>query len=208
MPYQVMLVDDHPLMRKGLRQLIDDEADMQVCVEAEHGKRALELLDRADPDLILLDLHMRELNGLETLKQLRERGCSATVVALTVSDAKEDVIALFKAGADGYLLKDMDPDELMRALKNALTGQTVVEPSLAGHLAAAFKPTPLESEKERLTHREAEVLEQMALGLSNKLIASKLDISDATVKVHVRNILKKLGVKSRTEAAVWALQNG
>lgn len=203
----IMLVDDHPLLRKGLRQLLTLGGDMEVVAEASNGTDAIALANELDPDLILLDLNMQGMDGLETLRRMREDGITSRIVMLTVSDADEDVLNAISSGADGYLLKDMEPEEMLVQIERALTGKMVLSESVTQVLATAIR-NPLikqEIEKDGLTQREWEILKLIAKGMSNKLIARELDISDGTVKVHVKHLLKKLHLRSRVEAAVWMI---
>lgn len=203
----IMLVDDHPLLRKGLRQLITMGGDMEVVAEASNGADAIALANEHDPDLILLDLNMQGMDGLETLRRMREDGITSRIVMLTVSDADEDVLNAISFGADGYLLKDMEPEDMLVQIERALTGKMVLSESVTQVLATAIR-NPLikqDIEKDGLTQREWEILKLIAKGMSNKLIARELDISDGTVKVHVKHLLKKLHLRSRVEAAVWMI---
>lgn len=203
---RVLLIDDHPLLRKGLAQLIDEEEVLSVVGEAGCGQTGLELAQQLEPDLILLDLNMKGMDGLATLKAMREAEISARIIVLTVSEHKEDVAAMFRAGADGYLLKDMEPEDLLDKISEAATGALVVDDRLAKVLASVLRPVQEEHNKlDDLTPKEQEVLHLIAEGLSNKMIGRKMEISEGTVKVHVKRILKKLGVRSRVEAAVWTI---
>ena len=201
---QVLLIDDHPLLRKGLAQLIDEEDGLAVAGEAGNGQKGIELAEQLEPDLILLDLNMKGMDGLATLKAMREYKITSRIVVLTVSEHKEDVAAMFRAGADGYLLKDMEPEELMGKVAEAAHGRLVVDDRLAEVLASVLRPIEEERNKlDNLTPKEQEVLHLLAEGLANKMIARRMGISEGTVKVHVKRLLKKLGVRSRVEAAVW-----
>lgn len=206
----LMLVDDHPLLRKGLAQLIELEDDLDVVAEASSGEEALKLAAEHEPDLILLDLNMQGMDGLETLKAMREAQVGSRIIMLTVSDNDEDVICAISFGADGYLLKDMDPELILEKIKEATHGKMVISEKLTQVLAGAIRKGDggRANLLAKLTSREHEILKQIAKGLSNKLIARELDISDGTVKVHVKHILKKLGLKSRVEAAVWMVNQG
>ncbi len=203
----IMLVDDHPLLRKGLRQLISMDDELEVIAEASNGADAITQGVELDPDLILLDLNMQGMNGLETLRHLRDQGVTSRIVMLTVSDADEDVLQAISLGADGYLLKDMEPEELLAQIKRALSGKMVLSEAVTQILATAIRNPNNKSsgEIDALTQRELEILKLIAKGLSNKLIARELDISDGTVKVHVKHLLKKLHLRSRVEAAVWMI---
>ena len=201
----VMLVDDHPLLLKGLKQLLEFETDIEVIAEANNGPDAIRLAENLDPDLIVLDLNMHGMDGLETLKEMRKVGVTSRIVMLTVSDADEDVVEAISSGADGYLLKDMDPEKLLEQIRRALDGKMVLSEAITEILATAIrKPAPRQqADLNNLTNREYEILSLIAKGMSNKVIARELDISDGTVKVHVKHLLKKLGLRSRVEAAVW-----
>lgn len=204
-PATVMMVDDHPLLRKGLKQLLDLEDDLKVIGEASSGLEAIEKALEFEPDLITLDLNMQSMDGLETLRLMRDKGVDARIIMLTVSDNDEDVIEAIRGGADGYLLKDMDPDEMVEKLKEATLGKMVMSDKLTQILASALRrpEKPGNRELASLTSREYEILQLIAKGLSNKLVARELDISEGTVKVHVKHFLKKLKLRSRVEAAVW-----
>ncbi|OYW93105.1 MAG: two-component system response regulator NarL [Alishewanella sp. 32-51-5] len=190
----VMLVDDHPLLRKGLKQLLALEDELEVIAEASNGQDAIKLAAELDPDLIILDLNMQGMDGLETLKRMRDEGVTSRIVMLTVSDADEDIVKAISNGADGYLLKDTDPEVLLDQIK-------AITQVLATALRRPQAKTP--AELNSLTNREYEILHLIAKGMSNKVIARELNISDGTVKVHVKHLLKKLGLRSRVEAAVW-----
>ena len=206
----ILVIDDHPLMRKGILQLIALEDSLRLAGEAGDGQRGLELARQLRPDLILLDLNLRGLSGLDTLRALKAADLDARVIILTVSDSEEDVVAALRAGADGYLLKDMEPEEVLESLKTAARGQIVLGERVAAILADALRhesqPRPIDSVK--LTEREREILSLVAAGHSNKLIARKLKITEGTVKVHVKHLLRKLNLDSRVEAAVWAVKQG
>lgn len=203
----IMLVDDHPLLRKGLRQLLTLSGEMEVVAEASNGKDAIKLASELDPDLILLDLNMQGMDGLETLRHLRDEGVTSRIVMLTVSDADEDVLSAISAGADGYLLKDMEPEDMLVQIERALSGKMVLSEAVTQVLATAIRNPTTKSAvgSDSLTQRELEILKLIAKGMSNKVIARELDISDGTVKVHVKHLLKKLHLRSRVEAAVWMI---
>ena len=208
--FTLLLIDDHPMLRSGLKQLIAVDERLQVVAEAGNGIDGLTLAQLHDPDLILLDLNMPGLNGLDTLTQLREIALSGRVVVFSVSDNEEDVISALKRGADGYLLKDMEPEDLLKALHQAAAGQIVLSEALTPILVARLREAQPGQTRDinQLTRREREILQLISDGMTNKAIARKLDISESTVKVHVKYLLKKMNLKSRLEAAVWALQNG
>lgn len=200
-----MMVDDHPLLRKGLKQLIELEDELSVIAEASSGQEALSVALETTPDLITLDLNMQGMDGLETLRALRQQNIQAKILMLTVSDNNEDVLEAIRSGADGYLLKDMEPDDIIDKIKECVTGKMVMSETLTDILVTALRrPEKKETNMiSLLTSREHDIIKLIAKGLSNKLIARELDITDGTVKVHVKHLLKKLALKSRVEAAVW-----
>ncbi|AGI25735.1 transcriptional regulator NarL [Pseudomonas sp. ATCC 13867] len=204
---RILLVDDHPMMRKGVIQLLEFEEDLRVVGEASSGEEALHMAAELEPDMILLDLNMKGMNGLDTLRAMRENGVDARIVVFTVSDDRNDVINVLRAGADGYLLKDMEPERLLEHIRQAATGQLTISPQLTQVLAQALRGDDRPKGIEELTDRERQILRQLAHGYSNKMIARKLDITEGTVKVHVKRVLHKLGMRSRVEAAVWAVEN-
>ena len=209
-PQSLLIVDDHPLFRKGVIQLIQAAPEFRFVGEAACGKEGLALARRLQPDMILLDLNMKDMNGVEVLKTLKDEGHDARIIMLTVSDQAEDLMAALQAGADGYLLKDMEPEELLARIKDALFGRMVISDSLNGLLAQALREETVAAGRSTsgLTERERAILSCLAGGMSNKLIARELNIAEGTVKVHVKNLLKKLNFRSRVEAAVWAVEQG
>jgi len=208
----VLVVDDHPLFRKGVVQLLAMEPSIEVVGEAGNRAQALALAELHDPDLILLDLNLKADSGLDVLAALKADDPSRRVVMLTVSDAAEDLIGAIRAGADGYLLKDMEPEQLLDRVRASLAGETVIGEALAARLASALRQEAQDSASRGrrdltlLTEREQQVLRCLTHGQSNKHIARALSITEGTVKVHVKNLLKKLGFRSRVEAAVWMAQ--
>ncbi|MBC7567896.1 MAG: two-component system response regulator NarL [Pedobacter sp.] len=204
-PTTVIIVDDHALFRKGVSQMISTDADFLVIGEAASGAEGLLLVEKLKPDLVLIDLNMKGMNGLQTLTQIKEKKVESRCIVLTVSDAEDDLLEALRAGADGYLLKDMEPEDLCSNLKKAMSGVTVLHESLAEILKnALMHPTLSRSEEVSLTEREREILDCLTKGLNNKTIARALGISDTTVKVHIKHLLSKLKLTSRLEAAVWA----
>jgi two-component system nitrate/nitrite response regulator NarL len=206
---RVLVIDDHPLFRRGVCQLLALEDSFEVIGEAAGGQEGIELTKLHAPDLILLDLNMKGMDGLETLRTLRDMGCDARIILLTVSNTPEDLIAAIRAGSDGYILKDNDPEEILKMISDAMLGQTVISPELTSLLASALREESLTESRHHtsLTERENAILKCLSVGMSNKLIARELDIMESTVKVHIRNLLKKLKFRSRVEAAVWAVAN-
>lgn len=202
--FTVILVDDHPLMRRGIRQLLELNSSFEVVAEANNGTEALAEASRLSPDVILLDLHMKGMSGLDTLKALRHEGVAARILVLTVSDARNDIYAMLDAGADGYLLKDSEPELLLQQIIEGAQGQNVYSSIVRDYLATrGHSANPFQT----LTERELDVLQEVARGLSNKEIAAALHISEETVKVHIRNFLRKLDVRSRVAATVLWLEN-
>ncbi len=196
---RVMLIDDHPLMRRGIRQLLESESDFEVICEASNGTDAVAVAAQHDLDLIVLDLNMKGMSGLDTLNALRSEAIDSFVVILTVSDSPADITALLKAGADGYLLKDTEPDDLVNKLRNVGADNPVYSKEIQTFIDSnGQKSNPFE----HLTQRETQILENVALGKRNREIAEQLFISESTVKVHMKSLLKKLNVPSRTAATV------
>jgi len=206
---RVLIIDDHPLFRKGLSQLLALSGNFGVVGEAASGQEGIELAKSLDPDLILLDLNMKGMNGLETLRTMRDLEIDARIILITVSDAPEDLIAAIRAGSDGYILKDNDPDDILKLIDSAMHGKNAISPELTSLLATALREESVVEQRSQscLTERETAILKCLAGGMSNKLIARELDIMESTVKVHIRNLLKKLKFRSRVEAAVWAVAN-
>lgn len=211
-PASIVLIDDHPLLRQGIKQLVEMEDDIAVVGEASNATDGIRLAIELEPDLILMDLNMPEMNGIEALKKLRELNVSSRIIMFTVSDQEDDVVAALRAGADGYLLKDMEPEDMITQLHQAAVGKMVISNRLTTLLAEALRSNkPQQTSRpdfDSLTPREKDILRLIAEGLSNKMIGRKLDISDGTVKVHVKHLLKKLGLRSRVEVAVWAVEGG
>jgi len=210
---RVLLIDDHALVRKGLEELLTSRG-VEVIGSAGSGEEGIEFAKAHQPDIILLDIRMPGLSGLETLCKLRAENIDIAVLMLTMSRDEADLAQALREGAQGYLLKDMEPDELLPALNDALSGNNVVAKELIGSLTNIIQGKPLEQETiqsatplSELTPREQEILSHIAEGQSNKVIARHLGISDGTVKLHVKAILRKLGVHSRVEAAVIAVEH-
>lgn len=202
--YRVMIVDDHPLMRRGIKQLLGLDPAFNVVGEASSGNEAIALAAQLTPDVIVLDLNMKGLSGLDTLKALRHDGVDARIIVLTVSDSRSDVYALIDAGADGYLLKDSEPEQLLADIREAAAGKNVISAAVADYLASRREQhDPFAG----LTERELDVLQEVAQGMSNKQVAAQLHISEETVKVHIRNMLRKLNVRSRVAATVLYLSS-
>lgn len=206
--YTVAIIDDHPLFRRGVHELLDLEPTVEVVGEAGTREEALDLVRRYEPDLTILDLNMKGSSGVEILSTLKEEDPSRRIVILTVSDSGKDLTACIQAGADGYFLKDMEPEQFLKSIRQALEGQIIVDASMMAFLTTSLRAKMRSVVQERpvLTGREGDVLELIAKGCTNKVIARRLDITEGTVKGHVKHILKKLGCRSRVEAAVWTAQ--
>lgn len=207
--HTILIIDDHPLFRKGVADLISLAPTLSLVGEAASGEQGLALATELNPDLILLDLNMKGMDGIATLKAIKEADLDSRVIMLTVSDSEEHVVSAIRAGADGYLLKDMEPEDILKNLVSAAEGQLVVDDKLSRLLAYALRKEtrPKDPKEAGLTEREKEIVELTALGLSNKLIARKLNITEGTVKVHIKHLLKKLQLRSRVEIAIWAIHS-
>lgn len=210
-PITLVLVDDHSLVRQGLADLLSRSAGMQVLATTGRADETPALLQKHQPDLLILDLRMSPIDGISLLKSLREQGIQTPVVVLTMSEAAEDLAAALRLGVRGYLLKDMEPVDVIEGIRRAARGELVVAPSISGKLAMILQsgeePGSAASLVKQLTGRERQILDHVARGMSNKAIARVLGISHDTVKLHVRHVLAKLGLSSRVEAAVFAVQN-
>ena len=207
---RVMIVDDHKVVREGLRAFLELQDGMEVIGEAADGEEAIGAAERLRPDVILMDLVMPKLDGVGAMRALRERVPECRVIVLTSFLEDDRLLPAIQAGAAGYLLKDVEPAELARAVRTAYVGEALLSPAVAARLvrAVADGGAPGALERDRLTRREREVLELIARGRSNKRIALELEISEKTVKAHVGHLLAKLGVSDRTQAALLAVQHG
>ena len=207
-PQRLLIIDDHPLFRRGVMQLVQMAGQFEGVGEASSGQEGIDMARALEPDMVLLDLNMKDMSGLDVLKVLKSWDNDPRVVMLTVSDQAEDLIGALRLGADGYLLKEMDPEELVGKLKEAAAGQVTLTERLTRLLAHSLREDnrPKDPDQAGLTEQEGRILEQIALGKSNKLIARELNIAEGTVKVHVKHLLRKLNLRSRVEAAVWAVE--
>jgi DNA-binding NarL/FixJ family response regulator len=208
MAVKIMIADDHSMIREGLKNLLELDGDIQVIAEAVDGKDCLEKLEVVKPDVLLLDINMPKMNGLEVLKTLKERRNKVKVLVLTVHNEVEYLMKAVDIGINGYVLKDSESSELKKAIFSIDAGETYIQSSLIPALNAKRIEKNEDEEKiADLTKRELEVLKLLAIGMYNKEIAEKLNISERTVKNHVSNIFKKLEVTDRTQAAVFAIRN-
>lgn len=208
MAVNVMIADDHSMIREGLKQLLELEGDFQVIAEACDGVDCIQKLETVSPDVLLLDINMPNMNGLEVLKKLKEKRIKVKVLVLTVHNEVEYLLKAVDIGVNGYLLKDSESSELKKAILTVVGGEDYIQPSLIPVLNAKMIDRDKDSEKiENLTKRELEVLKLLAFGMYNKEVAERLGISERTVKNHVSNIFKKISVTDRTQAAVFAIRN-
>ncbi len=208
---KVLIIDDHTLFREGLQGLLRHRG-IEVVASVGDGREGIRLAQDLMPDVVLLDMRMPDVDGIGVLRTVRQRGLRMPIAILTTSNSEKDLIDALRGGAQGYLLKDMEPDDLVVALYDIVAGKMVVAPALTQVLAKVVQGESIEPEASKpidtLTPREAEILSLLADGLSNKVIAKHLGISDGTVKLHVKAILRKLDVHSRVEAAVIAVEHG
>lgn len=208
----ILLIDDHPMLRNGVKQLIYTVNHFEIVGETGSGIEGIKLAEELDPDIILLDINIHDVNGLDILRALREKNISSRIIMFTVSNAKEDIITALKMGADGYLLKDMEPEDFIKALQDISIGKVIMDDAIShiilNYMRHGDEPTtkPIH-DVNLLTPREHEIFDLLVQGLSNKLIAKDLDIVESTVKVHIKSIFKKLNFKSRMEMTVWYLQS-
>lgn len=205
---KIMITDDHSMIREGLKNLLELDGDIKVIAEAENGQECLDRLSTVRPDVLLLDINMPVMNGLEVLAALKERRIRVKVLVLTVHNEVEYLMKAVDIGVDGYVLKDSESAELKKAIFAVASGQNYIQPSLIPALnSKMIEKNDDEARIDELTRREIEVLKLLSVGMYNKEIAEKLDISERTVKNHVSNIFKKLEVTDRTQAAVFAIRN-
>lgn len=213
-PIRVLLVDDHTLFRSGIRLLLQAQPDFEIVGEAADGLDAVKRARQLQPDVVLLDLNLPGLSGLEALPLIGEDSPNSAVLVLTVSEEAQELVAALQAGARGYLLKNIDADVLTSSIRKAARGEDVIAEAMTAKLVAQVRnrtaPPAATSngEREKLTPREREILQSLARGESNKEIARRFDLAESTVKIHVQNILKKLHLNSRVQAAVFAVEHG
>jgi DNA-binding NarL/FixJ family response regulator len=213
-PTSILLVDDQPMLRMGFRMILEAQADMSVVGEAEDGLEAVELTARLEPDVVLMDVRMPQLDGVEATERIVGAGSDAKIIILTTFDLDEYAYGALRAGASGFLLKDAPPSDMLSAIRAVATGDAVVAPSVTRRLLSQFAhhlpgpEQPPDARIESLTPRERELLVEVARGLSNAEIAERLVLSEATVKTHVGRILNKLGLRDRVQIVVFAYETG
>jgi NarL family two-component system response regulator LiaR len=205
---RVLIADDHAVVRRGLRTFLELQDEIEVVGEAEDGEQALVEAERLDPDVVLLDLVMPRVDGLAALRGLRERSPRSRVIVLTTFLDDDKLLPAVRAGAAGYLLKDVEPQELVSAIRTVHAGDALLHPAAAARVMAELVESSRPTPASLLTPREAEVLALIARGQPNKVIARELGVSEKTVKTHVSNVLGKLGVSDRTQAALYAVREG
>lgn len=204
---KILLVDDHSLVRQGIKQILELEKDIKVIGQAADGEEAIEKVKELKPDIVLLDINMPKLNGIQTLRRLKDMDNTIKVMMLTFHKDKEYLYEIINIGADGYIIKDAESDSLIKAIRDVYSGETYIHPNLSTKLVRGLNNQGKKEDVPRLTRREYEVLTLIAEGLNNRDIASSLFISEKTVKNHVSNIFKKIDVNDRTQAAIYAYKN-
>jgi two-component system NarL family response regulator len=207
---RVLICDDHALFRRGLIMVLESEEGIDVVAEAEDGEEAITKAEDTAPDVVLMDVRMPRMSGIEATRAIADAVPSAKILMLTVSDEEEDLYEAVKAGATGYLLKEISIEEVANAIRAVVTGQSLISPSMASKLLSEFNNLAKQAQQKiqvpKLTERELQVLKLVAQGMSNREVAEDLFISENTVKNHVRNILEKLHLHSRMEAVVYAVR--
>jgi DNA-binding NarL/FixJ family response regulator len=216
-PTRILLVDDQPMLRMGYRMILDAQPDLNVVGEADNGLEAIELTNRLEPDVVLMDVRMPHLDGVQATERIVASGSDSRIIILTTFDLDEYAYGALRAGASGFLLKDAPPPDMLSAIRAVATGDAVVAPSVTRRLLSQFArhlpapdqlADPPDSRLETLTPRERELLIEVARGLSNAEIADRLVVSEATVKTHVGRILSKLGLRDRVQIVVFAYETG
>jgi len=209
---RILLVDDHSLFRSGIKSLLESQDGFEVVGEASDGLEGVKRAKQLKPDLVLLDLHMPGTSGLEALQMLTEDVPETEVLMLTVSEDAQDLMQALRSGARGYLLKNIEIEFLVNSIRQAVKGESVMSPQMSAALVDAVREPVIEKQPEKkgihLTPRESEIIIMLAQGESNKSIARTLDLAESTVKIHVQGILRKLNIKSRVQAAVYAVEHG
>lgn len=209
---RVLLVDDHTLFRSGIKSLLQRNADFEVVGEAGDGLEGIKRVRSLKPDVALIDLHMPGVSGLEAVKAISEEMPEVRVLMLTVSEDAQDLIDALRAGASGYLLKNIETDTLIDAIRRAAQGESIVSQQMTAKLIQGVRNQPKADsavlERDKFSPRERDIMASLALGESNKEIARKLDLAESTVKIHVQNIFKKLNMTSRVQVALYAVEHG
>lgn len=208
---KILLIDDHSLFRSGLKFLLNNQEDIEVIGEAQNGSEGIKLAQKLNPDIILLDLDMPRMGGKETLQNLLNINSGLNVLILTVSEDNDDLIQCMTLGAKGYLLKNINTDFLLDSIHKVYEGNNILSPAMISTLIDQFRPNEKEKDEDlydSLTPREKEILAWLTKGISNKEIARFLSVSESTIKLHVQNILRKLNLHSRVQAAIYALEHG
>jgi len=209
-PIRVLIIDDHTLFRSGIKLLLERQTGFEVVGEASDGLEGVKRAKQLKPDVVLLDLHMPGTGGLVTIPLLREEAPQTEIIMLTVSEDADDLLEALRAGARGYLLKNIETDFLLDSISRAAAGESVMSSQMASKLADAVRTpqkTTTDANPEKLTPREREIIVMLASGASNKEIARTLDLAESTVKIHVQGILRKLNLSSRVQAAVYAVEH-
>lgn len=208
MKISILIADDHSMIREGLKQLLELEQNFNVIGFADNGRKAIDKINELHPDILLLDVNMPVLGGIETLAEIRKNNINVKVIMLTIHNEREYLIKAVELGCDGYILKESDSDELKNAIYNVYEGKRYIQPNMTPMLNS-YLPSKAEDDKKLvgLTKREIQVLKLVAEGMFNRDIAERLEISERTVKNHIANILKKIQVSDRTQAAVFAIKN-
>lgn len=209
-PARIVIVDDHPMLRHGIAQLLDLEDDLDLIAQIGSPEEALQRIPELAPDLVLMDLNMPDLSGAKVIDKLRTDGVESRILVFSVSDDQNDIYKAARFGADGYLLKDMEPERLLDAIRRSAKGERVVSEEVRDTFRSALEewlPDNIDPRIRDLTEREKDVLRLIAKGFSNKHIAQSLEIAEGTVKVHVKRLLSKLNMKSRVAAAIFALEH-
>lgn len=216
MPIKIVIADDHALLRQGIKNVLSLEPDLEVIGEAADGEEAISKIESLKPDILLLDVNMPHMNGLEVTKRLKADNTPVKVIILTIHDDESYVFEVIKSGADGYILKDIEPGMLVKAIRLVNEGQSFIYPTLTKRLFGelsrqeerrAAPPERRSSKEERLTYREVEVLKLIGRGMNNQEIAQELFLSEKTVKNHLTNIFRKISVVDRTQAVLYAIKN-
>lgn len=207
-PVRIVVIDDHTLFRRGLIALLAREPGFAVVAEAADGFDGIKAVAASQPDVVLLDLNMPGISGLEAISAIRKEAPATQIVMLTVSEDTEDLLAALRGGASGYLLKNIDSEFLVAAIRRAADGDSVISPDMTGKLVEQVRSNGKPAPEDVLSVREREILEHIARGMSNKEIARALDVAESTVKIHVQHILRKLNLASRVQAALWAVEHG